>query len=124
MMNNSEHKGSSFSSLVFGMIIGAGLVWFFTKTKEGKETAERIKKKGEGAIENLSTLIEDIEKKGLEFKKKVEDVKEEIKEKFEEGKKGEVDDVAKGKLSKIEDLQQRGRTAAKKFFTKNGKALS
>jgi len=123
MMNNNDHKGNFFPGLIFGMMAGAGLVWFFTKTKEGQKMSGKFKEKSIDKLENLSKLIEDIEKKGMEFKKKVEEVKTEIKEKFELNEE-EVNDVSKEKLSKIENLQQRGRLVSKKFFTKNGKSLS
>jgi len=123
-MNNHEHKGGSFSSLIFGMIIGAGLVWFFTKTKEGEKTAKQIKEKSEDIIENLTTIVEDIERKGKEFKKRVGDVETEIKQRFDQAKGELVDNISEEKLSKIEELQERGRKAAKKFFTKNGKSLA
>ena len=122
-MNNNDHKGNFFPELIFGMMIGAGLLWFFTKTKEGQKMSERFKEKGIDKLENLGKLIEDIEEKGMEFKEKVEEVKTEIKEKFELNE-GEVDNTSKEKLSKIEDLRKRGQVASKKFFTKNGRSLS
>ena len=122
-MNNNDHKGNFLPGLIFGAMIGAGLVWFFTKTKEGQKMGEEFKEKGIDKLENLGELIEDIEKKGMEFRNKVEEVKTEIKEKFELNE-GEVDSYSKEKLSKIENLQKRGQVASKKFFTKNGRSLS
>ena len=71
-MNNNDHKGNFFPGLIFGMMIGAGLLWFFTKTKEGQKMSERFKEKGIDKLENLGELIEDIEKKGMEFKPEIQ----------------------------------------------------
>jgi len=105
-MNNNDYKGNFLPGLIFGAMIGAGLVWFFTKTKEGQKMGEEFKEKGIDKLENLGELIEDIEKKGMEFRNKVEEVKTEIKEKFELNE-GEADSSSKEKLSKNRKIFKR-----------------
>jgi gas vesicle protein len=122
-MSDHEHHGNNFfSGLVLGGIIGAGLIWFLTQTEEGKKIKERIKEKSEDALDNLADLIEEMEEKGGEFKRKVRAVQEELNQKAKDIR-GEIAQEAKEELSKIQELQDRGRKVAQKFFTKGGKPL-
>ena len=122
-MSDYEHHGSNFfSGLVFGAIIGGGLVWFLTQTRQGEKIRKQVKEKSKDTIDNLTDLIEEIEEKGKEFKKKVKDIQEELSQKACESK-GEIAEKAQQGLSKVEELQERGRKAAKKFFIRNGKSL-
>jgi gas vesicle protein len=111
-MNENSRNGESFlTGLVLGIILGAGFVYFLSSTEEGKIIKKRLKEKTENALDNLGELIEEIEEKGEEFKKKATEIQKQLEEKTSEVN-----------FSSIEKLRERGRRAVK-FFTRNGKPL-
>jgi gas vesicle protein len=111
-MNENSRNGESFlTGLVLGIILGAGFVYFLSSTEEGKVIKKRLKEKTENALDNLGELIEEIEEKGEEFKKKATEIQKQLEEKTSEVN-----------FSSIEKLRERGRRAVK-FFTRNGKPL-
>jgi len=121
---SEEQSGSNFfRGLVTGAILGAVAVWFLNQTEKGEEIKEEIKEKSGDVLENLSDLVQDLEKKGQEFKKKVLEVKEEFEEKAKDFRQ-EVIEEGKIGLQKIEELEEKGHRAAQKFFTRKGKPLS
>lgn len=73
-------------------------------------------------MDDLSDLIDEIEEKGEEFKKKAKQVQAQLEEKAK-SIEGEVVEEAKEQLGHIKQLRERGRQAAR-FFTRNGKPLS
>lgn len=120
-MSDHDRNGGFLSGLVLGALVGAGLVYFLTSTEEGKKVKKQWRKKGEIALDNLADLIEEVEEKGEEFKKKAKEIQAELKEKAGDVRQ-EVAEEAKEQLSHIDKLRERGRKAAK-FFTRNGKSL-
>lgn len=123
MSHKDQDQGSNFfSGLLLGAIVGAGLIWFLTKTKDGVRIGKEVKEKTEDGLVKLADLIGDIEEKGEEFKQKVQVVQKEIKEKAESFK-GALSGDQKQDLSKIDELKARG-FKTKKFFTKHGKPLA
>ena len=122
---SDEHQGGGnfFRGLVTGAILGALAVWFLNQTDKGREIKKGIKEKGSDVLENLSDLVQDLEEKGQEFKRKVLEVREELEEKVKDFRQ-DVAEEAKLGLSRIEELEEKGHKAAKKFFTRHGKPLS
>ncbi len=111
-MNESNKSGESFlTGLVLGIILGAGFVYFLSATEEGKVIKKRLKEKTENTLDNLGELIEEIEERGEEFKKKATEIQKKLKEK-----------TGESNFPSIEKLRERGRKAIK-FFTRNGKPL-
>jgi gas vesicle protein len=114
--HSSRSSGESFfSGLVMGAILGAGLVYFLTTTEEGKKIQGQLKEKGGDTLDNLKNLVDEVEKKGEEFKEKAHQFQAQLADK--------VKDTSEDGLSQIERLRERGRQAVK-FFTRNGKPLS
>jgi len=111
-VNENNKGGESFlTGLVLGIILGAGFVYFLSSTEEGKVIKKRLKKKTEDALGNLGKLIEEIEERGEEFKKKAAEIQKQLEERTRESN-----------FSSIEELRERGRRAIR-FFTRNGKPL-
>ncbi len=122
-MSEENQGGSFFRGLVAGAVLGAIAVWFLNQTERGKEIKKEIKEKSGDALENLNELIKDLENKGQEFKKKVVEVKKEFEEKAKDFRQDVAEEAQMG-LSRIEELEEKGHKAAKKFFTRRGKPLS
>lgn len=123
MSDHEHHDGGFLQGLIMGALLGAGFFYFITSTEEGTKVKKKIKQKSEEALNNLGELVEEFEEKGEEFRSQAKKLQEEL-EKKEEDFKEEVAEEAKGKLSNIEKLRQRGRLATQKFFTRNGKPLT
>lgn len=122
-MSDEEHQGYNlFTGLIMGIIIGAGVVYFLTSTEEGKRVKKQLKEKGEDVLDDLTDIIEEVEEKGEEFKKKALEVQGQLEEKTGDVKKEITQEVKEG-LSQIEELRERGRRAVK-AFTRNGKPLA
>ena len=111
-----HNRHNFFSGILFGALVGAGIVYFLTSTEEGKKIKEQIKKKGESALEDLKDLAADLEEKSEEFKEKAQEIEAQLEEKA-----GEVKEEG---LGQIEKLREQGRQAVGKFFTRNGHPLS
>lgn len=121
-MSDNENPGCNFfKGLIFGAVLGAGLYYYLTVTEEGKKVQKKLKEKSQDVVDNLTDLVEEVEERGEEFKKKANKIQLELEEKAE-GVKTEVSKEAKKGLSTIEELRERGRRAAK-AFTRNGKPL-
>jgi len=123
-MNRHDYRdGNFFQGLIMGALIGAGLYYFFTSTKEGKELKKKIRQKSEEKLDDLADLVTDLEKKGKKFQtqaKKLQAKLETEAESIEE----KVAEEAKEELTHIDKLRQKGRLATQKFFTRNGKPLT
>lgn len=90
-----------------GVLVGAGLYYYLSATEEGKKLHRKVRQK---TLEGLGELVDEIEKKGQEFKKKAQQVQDKL------GK--ETDQ----QLDHIKQLRERGRRAVN-FFTSKGKPL-
>lgn len=121
-MDEQKHSDKFFTGLALGTVIGAGLYYFLTSTEEGKKIKDRLKEKGEDVLGNLTDLVEEIEEKGQEFKQKARQVQAQLEQKAKT-MEGKAVDEAKGQLTRIKELREKGRLAAK-FFTRNGRPLS
>ena len=114
-MSDSDRSNHNFlTGLLLGVLAGAGLFYFLTKTEKGKEIKKVIEKKGKEALEDLEELIDQIEKKGQEFKTQALKVQQRLE--------GEFSSQAKEGLSQVKRLRQRGEKTVK-FFLRNGKPL-
>lgn len=122
-MSDRDREGGFFSGLILGALIGAGLFYFLTSTEEGKKVKKKLREKGEGALDDLADLIEEVEERGEEFKKKAKEIQAKLEEKTEDVRK-EVAEEAKEQLTHIEELRERGRKVTKRFFIRNGKSLA
>jgi len=121
-MADRDRHGGFLSGLVLGALIGVGLAYFLTSTEEGKKVKKQLKKKGEDTLDNLAEIIEEVEEKGEEFKKKAKEIQLELEKKTGDVRE-EIAEEAKEQLTNIDSLRERGRKATKKFFTRNGKAI-
>jgi gas vesicle protein len=110
------HKSESnfASGLLWGVIIGA-IGMFFFATKKGKKLKNYLSEHGEKIFEELEELYEEKEV-GKKIKKLVEPQTKANKIK-------EKQDDATEDLTHIAKLQERGRKAARNFFTRRGKSL-
>ena len=125
MSDCCEEKGGFFPGLMWGGLVGAGLVFLFA-TKKGRKIKDQLTLKGQELIDDLPNVVADLEKQGQEFAKKAEEVKEVL-----EKKAIEFSPQAKEKISKtlaaVQKTQaQSSQVASKirrKFFTKKGKKL-
>ena len=122
-MSDQDHGGCYLQGLIMGALIGAGLYYFLTSTKEGEKVKKILKEEGEGALGDLAKLTTDLEKKGEVFRTEVNRLQTELEERVEGGSEEEVVE-AENKLNHIDYLRERGRRATKKFFVRNGKTLS
>ena len=123
-MNNENSQTNNFiKGIITGAVIGAGLVWFLNLTEKGKEVKKEIKNKSEDILDNLSDLVQDFEEKGQEFKEKVIQIKKDFEEKAKDFRQDIIEEGKMG-LDRVEELEEKGHKAAKKFFTRKGKSLS
>lgn len=102
---------SSFSSGFFlGAILGAAGIFLFA-SKKGKKLREYLREHGQGILEDLEEIYEEVQEK--EFTQgKIDAPKAQIQP--EPGKEKD--------LGHIKKLQERGRDAVR-FFKRDGKAL-
>jgi len=122
-VSDQDRGGGYLQGLIMGALIGAGLYYVLTSTKEGKKVKKILKEEGEGVLGDLAKLTTDLEKKGEVFRTEVNRLQAELEERVEDGSEEEVVE-AKNKLNHIDYLRDRGRRATKKFFVRNGKTLS
>lgn len=122
-MSECDREGGFLRGLIMGVILGAGAYYFLTQTKEGKKVKKKIKKRGEEILDDLADLVDEFEEKGKEFRTQVKKLQDELEQKARDVKK-EVAEEAKEQLTHIDNLRERGRQVAKKFFTRNGKPLT
>jgi histidinol dehydrogenase len=122
-MSDRDHQGGFFQGLILGALIGVGAFYFLTQTKEGKRIGQQLRKKGEEALDDLGEMVEDLETKSEEFRIKAKEIQSQLEEKTQ-GVSKEIAEEAQEKLGHIEQLRERGRTASKKFFIRNGKPLT
>lgn len=120
---SDQERGNVLSTLILGVVVGAGLVYFLTSTKEGERVKKDLKKKGKIALDNLADLTEDLRTKGKEFKTKAKKVRTDFEKKAKSFKK-EVAADAQEQLAHIDQLRERGRAVSKRFFTRAGRAVS
>lgn len=122
-MSDRDRNGGFLSGLILGALIGAGLAYFLTSTEEGKKVKKQLREKGKDTLDNLAEIIEEVEERGEEFKKKVKVIQTELEKKAGDVRE-EIAEEAKEQLTHIDKLRERGREATKKFFTRNGKSLA
>ncbi len=122
---SDEHQGGNnfFRGLVTGAVLGALAVWFLNQTEKGRQIKKEIKEKSSDVLDNLSDLVKEFEEKGREFKKKMLEVKEDLEEKAKDFRQ-DIAEEAKLGLSKIEELEEKGHKAVRRFFTRHGKPLA
>lgn len=121
-MADRDRSDGFLSGLVLGAMIGAGLAYFLTSTEKGKEVKKQLRERGKDTLDNLADLIEEVEERGEEFKKKAKEIQTELEKKAGDVRE-EVAGEAKEQLTHIDKLRERGRKATKRFFTKNGRSL-
>ena len=121
-MSDRHHDGF-LNGLILGALLGAGAVYFLTSTEEGKKIKKDLQEKGKDALENLAELINEVEERGEEFKQKAKTIQAQLEEKAQSFQ-ATVAEEAQEQLTHIDTLRERGREVSKRFFTKNGKALS
>ena len=123
-MSDSDHRESGFlSGLILGVFVGVGLYYFLTTTEEGKKVKKQLKEKSEEILDHLNDIIEDVEKKGKEFRTQAKEVQVELEAQVKDARETVANEAQEG-LSQIDKLRQRGRVASSKFFTRNGRPLS
>lgn len=98
MNDQNNTNNNSFSSLVFGVIVGATLTYLLTN-KKGQQIKEHLLKEGKKLLEEVADAASDLE--------------ENVTSKLEEGKK-EVEEAVSEVPEHIEKLQKKGR----RFFFK------
>lgn len=112
-----EQKQNNFTlGVLLGAIVGAGVVYLLT-TEEGKKISKKIKKEAGPFLEDL---VSDLEEKSEELAAKAEEVKEEVAERIEDAKETvseEVGEKLDESLSRIAQLQERGRQAVSSLRT-------
>ena len=114
MSDSDRSHHNLLTGLVLGVVAGAGLYYFFTKTDKGKQIKKVIEKKGKETLGELEDLIGQIEEKGKEFKTQAQKVHKRLENELSSGVKKD--------LSPIKNPGQ-GNKKTSKFFTRNGKTL-
>ncbi|MDP3998396.1 MAG: hypothetical protein Q8P89_02175 [bacterium] len=95
--------------LLWGILLAIGALIFF-ETEKGQKIKGRIKEKGEGFLDDLPGLLEELEEKGEKWFKEAAEFKEEATEKAEE----KIDES----LGHIAALQEHGREISSKIKTR------
>lgn len=134
-MSEEENEKAS-GGFVLGLILGAFLgavVFFFLGTERGRKLKKELQKKGSLTFKDVAEILQELQEKKEVFKEKVEEKIEEIKERgAEEGKKAqktvaEIEKQIKQETdelpSHLQQIQEKGRLIAHKFFRRNGKSL-
>lgn len=104
------------SGFLWGILFGIAGMFIFA-TKKGNKLRKYLSEHGENILDQLEEFYNEIEAESGKTEKL-----EVIKEEKETKKKEEANSPVK-ELSHIAKLQQRGRSAAKRFFTRRGKSL-
>ena len=114
--SNLDHrKESGFASgLFWGAALGA-IGMFLFGTKKGKNIREYMSQHGGKILEEFEELYEEAGERGIITADDSKPKKKKITRKLGVGKKQD--------LNHIKSLQERGRKAAKQFFTRSGKSL-
>lgn len=101
--DQDQGKGASFlSGLVIGGIVGAFFALMVAGDKDKEDDLKKtLKKKTREVIKNLPKIIDDLEKKGEEI----------------------TTGLSESEDPRIKDLQERGRRAAHRFFSRSGKKV-
>ena len=123
-MSKKQNADGFFKGFLLGALIGAGVV-YFSATEEGKKNKEKIKKKGLEILKDLDKIADDLEDKGTNWVKKVEDFSHQAKDKAELYSDKTKEKIAQS-LDNIGIIQQRGRQLAdeaRRYFTKDGRSL-
>lgn len=97
-----------FNGLFTGALVGAGLLYFLTSTKEGQEIKEELKEK---AKEGLDDLIKEIKNQGTDFRQKAVEIEQMISQKIDNSLAPAKEETAKPRR-------------LMRFFTRLGKPLS
>ena len=122
-MSENHNKNGFLKGLLLGAIAVGVAYYFLNSTKEGEKIKKKIVSKTDDILKDLSETIIDFEEKAEEFKGKALEAQKELRARAGVTE-GEAKKEIKGKLEEISNLKQRGKAAAKVFFTKNGKSLS
>lgn len=107
-----DTKGSTFlSGLIIGGIVGSFFALMVAGDKDREEDLKKsLKKKAKEVMKNLPKIIDDLEKKGGDVAETVTQRAEEVTTGFQENED-----------PRVKDLQERGRKAARRFFSRSGK---
>lgn len=109
-----DSRGASFlSGLVLGGMVGAFFALMVAGDKDKEDNLKQaLKKKTKEVMKNLPKILDDLEKKGGDLAEKV----------VERG--GEITTgLSESEDPRIKDLQERGRLAARRFFSRSGKKV-
>lgn len=109
-MSDHNHDGKFMFGFFLGGLIGA-LIIFFLGTKEGKKAEKLLESRGKDILDDLEDKLDELQKKGKDFVRQGEALKEQVMDTLEE-KKEEMTDTAVEKigtaLERMEELQQKG----------------
>lgn len=122
---NEEEKNQTGNGFLIGFILGAitgAAFLFFFGTEKGRRLKKEIQKKGKFSFKSLADLLEEFEEKGIEFKKKAQQITDKLEMKKENAPQAVVKKT-EAKLTHIKKLQEQGRKIARRFFKRNGKSL-
>ena len=117
MNDEQQPSGGFFNGFVLGSLVGAALVFLHT-TEEGKKIKQEITSRGKNALEDLPTIVKQLEKQGEEFARRTNKVKQELEKKAREFAQSESASSA-APSSNSSSLK----TLGQKFFTRRGKRL-
>jgi len=113
--NQYDRKDSGFTSGFFwGAALGA-IGMFLFGTKKGRNIREYMSQHGGKFLEEFEEFYEEVEEQGNVAADDSKSKKKKITKRLGAGKKQD--------LNHIKSLQERGRKAAKRFFTRSGKLL-
>lgn len=109
-MSDHNHDGKFMFGFFLGGLIGA-LIIFFLGTKEGKKAEKLLERRGKDILDDLEDKLDELQKKGKDFVRQGEALKEQVMDTLED-KKEEMTDTAVEKigtaLERMEELQQKG----------------
>lgn len=109
-MSDHNHDGKFMFGFFLGGLIGA-LIIFFLGTKEGKKAEKLLEGRGKDILDDLEDKLDELQKKGKDFVRQGEALKDQVMDTLEE-KKEEMTDTAVEKigtaLERMEELQQKG----------------
>ena len=129
-MNENNKNGNFWMGFFMGVILG-GIIIFLAGTKKGKKLLEKLLDQAEIYEEELEEKLENLNKRGEEFLKEAQAVKDKVIHEVDSDKKvlsstliSKMDQT----LSKIEDIQKKGVALTEdvhhRYFRKNGKSLT
>lgn len=113
--HNHRNESNFVSGLFWGAALGTAAMFLFG-TKKGRKFKKYLTEHGHNILEELEEIYEETEG-GKKVVKKLKEASKKSK-----AKSKEIDSATKD-INHIAKLQERGRKAARKFFTRSGKKL-